>query len=193
MCLKTVVLSLLSLAVLNAGPVTVTLQNPASNLVDSSEYIGPYELDISTIGLVQALCINKNVETFVDDPYQATLTSLSSLKSLSLDADAYLYDQIVEPTQSNQNRIDIQDAAWGITTTPSMLAYSDAANTDAKNVDLAGLYLVEPTDLSSAQPFIVKLAASPTPEPISLTLMGIGLITLAIYSRRLTTTKQKVV
>lgn len=162
-------------------PVTATLTQ-AGPLVSDGMYVGPYVMTIEGLDSSFAvMCIDPNVESYLGVSYQATVTPLATLDSTFYDKEAWLYDQLTFAGQSDDNRIGIQDAAWGIYNGWTILA-----GMDYQWADLTDLYLVAPDDSTAAQPFIaaIEVSINQVPEPGLFGIVGIAMIGLAVIRRK---------
>ena len=185
---------LVGAALLSASPVgtTVELISPGdpTNIIHNNIYISPYEMQINGHDYA-ALCIDYLDESYLNDPWQANITPLSSLNfsntyhhadanvAQEYEEEAWLYSQITVPGISNQTRTDIQKAVWLIT--DSSYNPSDAqasywvgqAESNYGSINLNDFEIVSDVNTGNGrnQEFMVC-----TPEPGTLMLLGTGLL-----------------
>ena len=185
-------------ALLSATPVsTVTLTSPGdpNNVILGNIYVSPYGMLIQG-QTVPAMCIDYNDESYLNKPWQAYVTTLSSGNfsntyhaadanvAQKYEEEAYLYTRMtglsVSDPNYNSERTDIQEAAWDITDAayvPSDPSGAQSWLTLAQNnygsVNLANFQIVSDVNngANRNQEFITD-----TPEPTSVTLLGAGLV-----------------
>lgn len=172
-------------------------------------YIGPYELSINGNTPVDALCIDPLHESNVGNTWTAyvstvggdiskTYNASNSGKFLSYsltstqgyEADAVLFSLIEGPGNNLADRITLQEAAWtifdptlfGPETSAIQQGALDIAEAngfpDALDSFNFSRYQILTDVAGSSQEFMVASAA---PEPLSLGLMGFGLIGIAAF------------
>lgn len=179
-------------------------------------YVGPYQLSINGAAPVDALCVDPLHESSVGNKWTVNVSTVGGNMSNTYNAgnnasvlgysltttqgyevDAILFSLIEGPGSSKADRITLQEAAWSVfdptlfgsnTSTIQNAALQIAENNGFNpntfgTFDFSGYQIL--TDVNgSKQEFLVRSAV---PEPLSLGLMGFGLIAIAgtgLYRRR---------
>ncbi|HEX7362708.1 MAG TPA: PEP-CTERM sorting domain-containing protein [Bryobacteraceae bacterium] len=172
-------------------------------------YVGPYQLSINGGASVDALCVDPLHESNVGNSWTANVsavggdisktynaTNTATVLGYSLSStygyeiDAILFDLIDGPSKSSlSDRITLQEAAWSVfdptlfgsdTNTIQTNAFKIAENdgfsaSSLGTFDFSNYQIL--TDVNgSKQEFLV---GSAVPEPLSLGLMGFGLLGIA--------------
>ncbi len=207
--MKIIFTFLLGAALLSATPIgtTVKLVNAGdpTNIINDGVYISPYEMQINGKDYA-AMCIDYMDESYLNTPWQANITPLSSGNfsntyhhsdsnvAQEYEEEAYLYSQITMPGISDQTRTDIQKAGWLITdssyTTSDVNASSwvTLAEDNYGSVNLSNYEIVSDVNMGNGrnQEFMVG-----TPEPGTLTLLSAGLLLVGFGAKRKRLAKSK--
>ena len=133
----------------------------------------PTTYDVSIVSLVNA--------DFTGDNLGLSLAQLQQQATLGLDFGA-------APSGNSQADTDTQQAIWNYTGgnfTPDagMLADTAAMQATYRAANYAGAFLLETTSEPGQQAFMPAYSAT-APEPVSLVLLGSGLVALGLIGRR---------
>lgn len=192
--MKLISIFLFAGALLSASPVADLVNAGTPLLASGNDYVGPYGLTLNGT-LYAALCVDDKDWGSLNDPWNVNITSISSgnfsstynsTKGQEYMEDAWIYSQITQP---GADRIDLQHAAWdimdlGITNSTQLSndvslhdgAYNfiSEALTDYRTMNFSGYEILSDCNKDGdgrEQEFIIC-----TPEPESLTLLGMGLL-----------------
>lgn len=192
-------------SVINAATVTLTSPGVASavqHLGNEDVDVGPHTLTVDGKSFA-ALCIDFSDRTSLNTTWEASVTRLDSKSlnatyhphnALQYDEAAFLYNRIIKPAISDQDRIDIQDAAWNIFSPSAMAGNLNSNATAYYNAAVkngTGIMPFEYEIISSLDPihnrqqeFIVGLFPASVPEPATMALMGAGLAIAGMAARK---------
>lgn len=194
--MKKLVLSfLLAAGFLCASPITtsVKLVNAGSPALKDSQgyYVGPYTLLINGQN-VAALCIDFEDRTSTGTTWNAYLSQVGGdisktyhpTYATQYKEEAYLFNLILQP---GADRIDIQHAAWAITDSnyhanSAAQTYINLAVANYATFDFSGYEIVSGINAQNhQQEFLIR---TPTPEPASFALIGVGLLAAGVWRRK---------
>ncbi len=186
---------LLAGMVASAAPITttVTLTNAGNptNVIHDGVYIGPYTLTINGQDYA-ALCIDYRDESDIGSSWSAYLTPVAggnfahtyhgsqgsnAQVSQEYEEEAYLFSQITKPGTTDQQRIDIQEAAWFITDpsyTPddaNAQHWINLAQANYNLINLNGYEIVSSVNAPHQQEFMI---ITPVPEASTWSLIVVG-------------------
>lgn len=185
-----------------ATPITVLFVNGGS-VSNGTDSVGPYNLDLNGLP-IEAPCISVNLEVSDGETWQATETPIvdySAPTTALLEQAVWLDLQFnVQPTAS---WAPIQQAIWdvgetilgqtktftdtGVNSTSSWLATALANYTKISSAQYATYSLLVPvagTEVPSSDGLPQSFLVQTTPEPATLSLVGLALVGLGILSRR---------
>lgn len=191
--MKLISVFLLAGALLSASPVATLVSAGSPLLASNGVYVGPYGLTLDN-KLYAALCIDDKDWGSLNAPWDVNVTLISSgnfsntynpTKGQEYMEEAWIYSQITKP---GADRINLQHAAWdimdlGITTLAHLnsdvsssdgaYAFISQALTGYASMNFSGYEILSDVNTGKGreQEFIIA-----TPEPESVTLLGIGLL-----------------
>jgi hypothetical protein len=192
-------------ALLSAAPIITSVKlvdtgNPLQS--DGNNYVGPYTLLINGQN-VPALSLNFIDESAAGTVWDAYISqvggdiSKTSHPSFSTQykEEAYLFNLITQPGVTGQQRVDIQHAAWDLTspglfTDSAALGYVSQAQNNYSGLNFAGYLIVSSVDSRHRQQEFLIDPNAVAPEPASYALLGLGLC-LASAARRWTKRGQR--
>jgi hypothetical protein len=190
-----------------ATPTTFTLTS-AGHIVDHGYYVGPYTASITGGSTLQIICDNFNTNVHLGLTWTAIANTLSDPAFLAkvklagisttgksalqnYEAAAWLAEQILA-NLSNATKVgDLQFAIWAIFspqakgsagfTAGAASYYRTAINGVYTTNQFSNVTFWTPNPLYASQEYIT---VTPVPEPSTLLLFGIGLLTLGVTLRR---------
>src|SRR5712664_2962979 len=190
-----------------ATPTTFTLTS-AGHIVDHNYYVGPYTASITGGSTLQIICDNFNTNVHIGLTWTAVANTFSDPTFLSkvklagvsttgksalqnYEAAAWLAEQILA-NLSNATKVgDLQFALWAIFssqakgsagfTAGAAADYQTAINGVYTTNQFSNVTFWTPNPLYASQEYIT---VTPVPEPSSVLLFGIGLLTLGVTLRR---------
>lgn len=196
-------------AALADGSSTLTLTNPGSNVM-GGVYVGPYTFTATSGGQqsqVLLVCDDFTDDVFTGESWQAVTSTIPSLTNAQFaglsqyEQVAYLTQQMFANINNPQAVADIQWAIWdifdpGISSNDpfgtisaadqnNIAGWLAAAQTNAANGDYADVLVftplagTQPPQFGPPQEYVTV-----TPEPGTLALFGIGLVTFGVIARR---------
>ena len=211
---RTLVVTLFSAVVLfcipsaaQATATTFTLTS-GGNIVDHNYYVGPYTASITGGSTLQIICDNFNTNvhlgltwtavanTFSDPTFLAKvkLAGISTTGKSALqnyEAAAWLAEQIFANLGNATKVGDLQFAIWAIFspqakgsagfTAGAAADYQTAINGVYSTNQFSNVTFWTPNPLYASQEYIT---VTPVPEPSTVLLFGIGLLTLGVTLRR---------
>ena len=191
----------------HATATTFTLTS-AGNIVDHNYYVGPYTASITGGSSLQIICDNFNTNVHIGLTWTAVANTFSNptfLANVKLagisttgksalqnyEAAAWLAEQILA-NLSNATKVgDLQFALWAIFspqakgsagfTAGAASYYQTAINGVYTTSQFSNVIFWTPNPLSASQEYIT---VTPIPEPSTVLLFGIGLLTLGVTLRR---------
>jgi hypothetical protein len=133
----------------------------------------PATYEVTVVSLVSG--------AFTGDSLGLSLAQLQQQATLGLDFGA-------TPSGNTQADVDTQEAIWdytGGTYTPDsgMLADTAAMEATYQTANYSGSFLLDTTSEPGQQAFMPVTSAT-TPEPVSLVLLGSGLLAFGLFGRR---------
>jgi hypothetical protein len=177
-------------ALLSAAPIITSVKlvdagNPLKS--DGHYYVGPYTLLINGQN-VAALCVDFSDESTVGTVWDAYISQVGGNISKTYNPsfstqykeEAYLFNLITQPGVTGQQRVDIQHAAWDLTSPglfndSAALGYVKQAHDNYSGLDFAGYLIVSTVDSRHHQQEFLIGPNAVAPEPASYALFGLGL------------------
>jgi len=205
--MRSAVLVLLTAMGLSANVATVTFDGPATGVNNGTDYVLPYDLTVDGQPVL-ADCYDFFDQISTGETWQANEDTLAQADATGMFAGNLTgYEMVgVMSTMSAptpQSQIDLQEAMWNVfdpgafVVTAGMAADNATAAGEIAGFNFSVVRYLEPVlppsggvkaDVAVAppQPFVfdVPKKLEFTPEPWSAVLMGLGLVVVGVWRRR---------
>jgi len=183
---------------------TLELTGVGNNGVYDGIYIGPYVATIDGVANTPVICDDFAHESYLWSPWTANLSTAPTFANVRFSTAnyedvAYLADQLFNVGGNDAEADALQFAIWyindpsGVTSflgasnpfltgtgsVDDVMYWVDQAEANATPADLANILIYTPSDGGDPQEFIVQ-----TPEPGTILLLAIGLMSLFLLKRR---------
>lgn len=203
--MKTILIAVLTATAMYAGTETITLLGTSNVQNSQGAYVLPYTLGITVNGVttqVLADCYSSNIQMSIGEKWQANVIPFGlavTQGALSKDPNAAgqyeflaaysIIGSNLEPSDT-ADQVALQQDMWDITDPNEFKMTANMAKlwTEAFNMipngDFGHVLFVEPSTPGMAQPFVLEGPPAGVPEPVSSSLIGLGLVGLAAWRKR---------